>query len=231
MQAYARYANNQLLLSETKFTESDLKNATDNELRDHAQGIYDRAQANLTDLAAYGITGATQTSLLNTINAYVEAIPKPRIGKTETKQSTQQLANAFAAADSALKNIDVIVEIVKLTQPNFYNGYKTVRKLIITGRSSLAVKGVVTDLASGEPIQNAILSFAPDGNGAMANLANKSSDVLVKKTAEKGGFSIKTLPAGKYHVTCIKPGYAEQTAVLAVSEGERSELNLQLSKN
>ncbi len=144
-------------------------------------------------------TGATQTALLNTINACVEAIPKPRIGKTETKQSTQQLANAFAAADSALENIDVIVEIVRLTQPNFYNGYKSVRKLISTGRSTLSVKGVVTDLASGEPLKNAILSFALDGNGMMAKAA-KSSELLVKKTADKGGFNIKTLTAGKYTV-------------------------------
>jgi len=230
MQAYARYANNQLLLSETKFTESDLKNATDNELRDHAQGIYDRVQSNLTALEAYGITVATQTALLNTINAYVEAIPKPRIGKTETKQTTQQLANAFAAADSALDNIDVIVEIVRLTQPNFYNGYKSVRKLISTGRSTLSVKGVVTDLASGEPVKNAILSFVLDGNGTMAKAA-KSSELLVKKTADKGGFNIKTLPAGKYNVTCRKAGYAEQSAEIAVSDGELSVLNMQLSKN
>lgn len=38
VQAYARFTNNQLLLSETKFTESDLKTASDNELRDNAQG-------------------------------------------------------------------------------------------------------------------------------------------------------------------------------------------------
>ena len=231
MQAYARYANNQLLQSETKYTESNLKNATDNELRDIAQGVYDRAQSNLAALAAYGITAATQTALLNTINAYVVAIPKPRIGTAETKQSTQQLANAFAAADAALENIDVIVEIVKLAQPNFYNGYKSVRKLITTGRSILAVKGVVTDAVSGEPLKNAILSFALDGgNGVMAKAAQRT-EMLVKKTSNKGGFNIKTLPAGSYSVTCNKPGYAEQTAVLAVSDGELSELNLQLAKN
>jgi len=231
MQAYARYANNQLLLSETKYTESDLKNATDNELRDMSQGIYDRAQSNLNALAAYGITAATQTALLNTINAYVLAIPKPRLGTTEIKQSTIQLANAFAAADSALENIDVIVEIIKLSQPNFYNGYKSVRKLISTGRSSLAVKGVVTDLESGEPLKNVQLSFALAGGGSMPKASIKSSDVLVKKTAGKGGFNIKSMPAGSYSVTSRKSGYAEQTATIAVADGELSVLNMQLSKN
>jgi hypothetical protein len=231
MQAYARYANNHLLLSETKYSESNLKNATDNELRDMAQGIYDRAQSNLTALAAYGITSATQTALLNTINAYVLAIPKPRIGTTETKQSTLHLANAFAAADSALENIDIIVEIVKLTQPNFYNGYKSVRKLISTGRSSLAVKGVVTDLASGEPLKNVLLTFALAGSGTMPKTAYKSGEVIVKKTAGKGGFNIKSIPAGNYSVTCRKSGYAERTATIAITDGELSVLNMQLTKN
>jgi hypothetical protein len=230
MQAYARYANNQLLLSETKYTESDLKNATDNELRDMAQAIYDRAQSNLSALTAYGITAATQTALLNTINAYVLAIPKPRIGTAETKQSTLQLANAFAAADSALENIDAIVEIVRLSQPNFYNGYKSVRKLISTGRSSLAIKGVVTDLVSGEPLKNVLLSFVLDGNGTMARIAGKNSETLIKKTADKGGFNIKSMPAGSYNITCRKTGYAEQTTTLAVTDGELSVLNLQMSK-
>jgi len=231
LQAYARYANNHLLLSETNFTESELIKASDNVIRDYAQGVYDRAQSNLAALTAYGITSATQSTLQHTINAYVDAIPKPRIGTTETKQSTQQLAAAFAAAQTALENIDGTVEIVRLLQPNFYNGYKSVRKLIKNGRSSLAVKGVVTDLASGEPLKNALLSFAPDGNGLVAKLATQGKATLVKRTADKGGFNIKTLPSGSYRVTCSKSGYAGQTTTLTVVDGELSQLKLQLSKN
>jgi len=234
LQAYARYANNQLLLSETKYAESDLKNANDHELRDMVQGLYDKAQGNLAALTAYGITDATQSALLNAINGYVAAIPKPRVGRTETKQSTQQLAAAFADADSALESIDATVEIVKLLQPNFYNGYKSVRKLISTGRSKLAVKGLVTDLLSGEPLKKAILTFAADGNGSVAKSATSGTPpnpLLVKKTADKGGFVVKSLPAGSYTVSCSKPGYAGQTATLTVADGELSDLRMQLAKS
>ncbi|MCX6220815.1 MAG: carboxypeptidase-like regulatory domain-containing protein [Bacteroidia bacterium] len=228
LQAYARYVNNQLLLSETKFSESELRNASDNVLRDYAQGVYDRAQTNLTALAIYGITASTQTSFVNAINAYVVAIPKPRIGTTETKQSTLQLASAFEAADGALGNIDAIVEIVKLAQPNFYSGYKSVRKLIETGNGSLAVKGVVTDAVSGAPLKNVSLSFALDGNGTKLK-ASTSASALVKKSAAKGGFNIKTLAAGMYNVTIRKNGYADQVATIAVSDGESSVLNVKMS--
>ena len=229
--AYARYANNQLLISETKYTESNLKNATDNELRDIAQGVYDRAQSHLTELAPYGITAETQITFLNTIHAYVLAIPKPRIGKTERKQITRQMADAFAAAEAILDNIDGTVDIVRLAQPNFYNGYKSVRKLITTGRSKLAVKGLVTDLLSGEPLKKAILTFAPDGNGLMAKPATPGSAPLVKITADKGGFNIKSLPSGSYRVSCSKLGYAAQTATLNVVDGELSQLKMELSKS
>ena len=228
LQAYARYANNQLLLSESRFSVTTLKTATDNVLREYTQGVYDLAQSNLNQLEPYGITQESQAVLLNTINAYVEAIPKPRIGKAERKQSTLLLAGAFATADKALGNIDAVVEIVRLAQTNFYNGYRTVRKLMNTGVIPLAVKGVVTDAVTGEPLKNVVLSFALDGNGRNPR-ATKSNVVVVKKTAPKGGFYIKSLTAGSYHVTLQKRGYADQVLTVAVSNGEMSELRVQLS--
>jgi hypothetical protein len=228
--AYAKYSNNQLLLSETKFTESDLKNATDTELRDNAQGIYDRAQTNLTALTPYGITAATQTTLVNAINAFVISIPKPRIGTTTKKQSTEQLVNAFASANGALNNIDTIIEIIRLTQPNFYSGYKTARKLVETGNGSLAIKGSVIDATNGTPLKGVTLSFKLD-ESVSDSKPSKNTDPIIKKTAEKGGFNIKSLQAGIYNVTISKNGYKNLVKSIAVSDGELTELNTKLLKN
>jgi hypothetical protein len=93
------------------------------------------------------------------------------------------------------------------------------------------VKGVVTDLASGEPLKNVLLTFALAGSGTMPKTAYKSGEVIVKKTAGKGGFNIKSIPAGNYSVTCRKSGYAERTATIAITDGELSVLNMQLTKN
>ena len=235
--AYAKFANNQVLLKEIKFAESDLKKCADTVLRDYAQGLYDRAQTNLTALATYGIAAATQTALQAAITAYVNSIPKPRLGITDKKQSTIQLANNFDAADAAIYNIDTIIEIVKVTQANFYNGYKTARKIVITGTNTLSVKGLITDASTGEPLKGVTINFCPEciepTQKAAANgmSAVKEEIVLTKRTAEKGGFNIKSLPEGVYKVTIKKNGYQEQVVTVAVTDGEMGDLNVALSKN
>jgi len=235
--AYAKFLNNQVLLKETKFTESDLRSGTDTALRDYAQGIYNRTQANLSALANYGITEVTQTALQDAITAFVASIPKPRLGITDKKQSTIQLANNFDVADAALENIDIIIEIVRVSQANFYNGYKTVRKIVATGANSLRVKGIISDAATGQPLKGVTIKFCPEcvepTKKAAANgmSAAKEEVVLSKRTAEKGGFNIKSLPEGVYKVTISKNGYQEQVLTVAVTDGELGDLNVELSKN
>ena len=131
-----------------------------------------------------------------------------------------------------LENIDLAVDIVRLTQVNFYNGYKTARKIIITGSSTLSVKGLVTDATNGEPLKGVTVSFMLDGGVARAKSASSNAKAdFVKKTADKGGFNVKGLPAGIYNVSVKKVGYAEKMTTVAVSDGEMTELNIQLSKN
>ena len=211
--AYAKLNNNQVLLAEVNYTESALKKISDTTLRDAAQGIYDRAQSNLTALATYSISAATQTALQNAITAYNTEIPKPRLGIMERKQATTLLTSLFKTTDAALENIDATVEIVRLTQPNFYNSYNSARKTIETGVGSIAMKCLVTDAATGNPLPVATVKFMLNGEL-----------VLTKKTAAKGGFVVKTLAAGTYAVTAIKAGYKDEVLQLFLSEGEMQEL-------
>lgn len=228
--ALAAFTNNQVLLNEMNYSDSDFKRCTDAQLRDVAQGIYNRAQTNLTALTPYGATAATQTSLQTAITNFVTAIPKPRVGIAEKKQSTLQLQNYFKIADNALANIDIIINLIKLTQPNFYSNYKTIRKIVNTSTGSLILKGLVTDVETGEPIKGAIVEFSLDGNSVKSKAA-RATEVMVKKTAAKGRFNVKTMPAGVYSVTVKKNGYAPQVETIAISEGDRSDINIQLTKN
>lgn len=192
--------------------------------------LYDRVQTNLTALNTYGLSAATQTALLNAINAFVAAIPSTRIGKADKKSSTAQLATAFKNTDAALANIDAVVEIVRTSQANFYAEYKSVRKIIETGKGSLSMKGKVSDALNGEGLKGATLTFSTQAPEGMLRAAS-ATVAVVKKTAKKGGFNVKSLPDGMYTVSITKVGYAPQEATVAVEAGELTVLDVQLSKS
>ncbi len=227
---YAKFTNNPTLAEDVKLTESKLRRVADTAVKDYAQILYDRAQPIVASLATYGITVATQTALLKAITDYNASIGKPGVTRVEGGKTTQQLDALFVTADNALTNMDLAVEIVKLTQVDFYNSYKSARKVIETGVGSLAVKGFVTDAVSGEPVKGATLSFVLEG-GAMAKGAKKATESVVKKSADKGGFNIKSLPSGMYSVIVKKVGYADQMATVAVADGDLTELLIELTKN
>lgn len=235
--AFAKFTNNTVLLREIKVSETELKRFADINLKTSAQEFCDRAQVNLESLDTYGITADTQAALLNAINVFNTSIPKPRLGIEERKQATLQLAVLFSTLDTALENIDTAIEIVKNTQPAFYSGYKDARRIINTGKGSLAVKGLVTDAASGEPLRGATITFCPEcAEPTMQAAANGMSNakeevVLTKISADKGGFNIKSIPEGVYRVTVKKNGYKEQVVKVAITNGEMEELDIGLSKN
>jgi len=213
--AFAKMMNNEELLAEVNYSESEFLRFADTALRDAVQGVYDRAQSNLEALADYGVNDGTQTALEGAISAYNVEIPKPRIGITERRQATLILASLFKLADGALANIDALVEIVRVSQPNFYNGYRGTRRLVMTGMGSVAVKGRATDAATGIPLQGVRLEFSLDG-----------TLVLTKKTAAKGGYIVKSLGEGSYILKASKPGYKDVDSMLFLSNGEMKELNV-----
>ncbi len=233
IQAYAKVENNLTLLSEVKFSISDLRLGTDEELETNARSIHSKIETHLPDLISYGLTPESQIYLLKLITDFKVATPTPRNGAISTKQSTEQMAKGFVISDEALGKIDALVEIVRISQPDFYSGYRSARKIIETGGGSLRVKGVVTDAGTGEGLKGVTLSFElnSNGNGMMKAAASSSSEAINKKTADKGGFNIKSLTEGTYTVTVRKNGYADVVSTVAVTNGELAKLNVELAKN
>ena len=226
--AYAKFTNDAKLAQEVKFSESKLRQVADTAVKGYGQIVYDLAQPIVASLAAYGITDETQAALAGAITAYNDSIGKPGAERSEGTQLTKQLTTLFKTADGALENMDAAVEIVRLTQVDFYNGYKSARKVIETGSGSLSVKGIVTDAQTGLPLKGVTVSFALDGGMMKAAAATTTEPELVKKTAEKGGFNVKGLASGTYQVTLKKVGYADQVVTISVNDGELTELNVSL---
>jgi uncharacterized membrane protein len=76
-------------------------------------------------------------------------------------------------------------------------------------------------------VKGALFTFKPDGTKSALSAGNGE---IVKKTADKGIFHIKNMPTGTYRVVVKKPGYKEKELSVDVSDGERSELKVELEK-
>jgi len=216
--SYAKLTNNTVLLGNVDYTESDFKRFTDESLKDYAQLIYECAEPIVSQLSNYDINTDTQSAFLNAINNYTEVLVSPNITETIRKQATKKMALLLAAGDVCIANLAAAVEVVRLKEPIFYLGFKTAQKLIVNGKTKLAVKGQTTD-TSGNPLARVKITVLL--NGAV---------VLVKKTAAKGGFYISSLAGETYQFTFKKAGLADQTINVVVNDGELTRLKVIMVK-
>ena len=83
---------------------------------------------------------------------------------------------------------------------------------------------------NGEPIKGVTVTFMPDGEPLATMQVSNGEAVLSKTTADKGGFNIKSIPAGTYHVSFKKAGYTEQTMTVNVNDGELTVVDATLEK-
>lgn len=225
--AYAKNKGNKTLMDSVDFSISDFQRMTDVDLKDYAENMLKKAEAIISDLATYGITQETQKALGEAIKAHDAWMEKPRMGITEKKQATVRLGELFAIADATLEKIDAIIEIVRLTQANFYVGYKTARRLVDFNTGVIALKATAVDIANGKPLNGAIFTFTSDG---MNSNGSEQPVTIRKKTAAKGSFHLRNIRAGVYKVAIKKTGYKVKEVTIDIPEGERSDLKVELEK-
>jgi hypothetical protein len=223
----AKSNKNETLFNEVNFNESDLLRMAEVSLKDRAEIIYDRVEANLTELSDQGINPDTQKLFMETIRAFNNAISSPRTGITERSKITQKLPVLFGEADTAIEIMDLSVESMKDEDLDFYNGYMNARKLVDVGSKRLSLTATVKDIYNGEPVKGVLFTFRP----ALANgVQGSASPEITKKTADKGSFNVKNMAAGSYSVLVSKPGYKDKTVSVIVVDGERSELDVELER-
>ena len=129
-----------------------------------------------------------------------------------------------------LKKSDLLVEVVRTSNPPFYKSYKDNRKVIDTAAGSLALTAKITDSASGVGIKGVKVTFVLQ-HGAEKSMGATDSKPLVKLTSEMGIFRVKNMPDGIYTATLAKTGYKTVTVTVSVANGEMTVLNVQLEKN
>lgn len=228
LRAFGRFTNDIELQSEMKINSSRMNQAANSIKRDLAMLVYDRAQAHIGQLEPYGITTETQLALQSVISRYSESIVKPGAVRISKGQNKQRKTEQFMEAREAIANMDAGVEVVRLKEPIFYNGYRTARKIINRGKGSLALKVTITDAATGEAVKGATITIT--ANEKLGEVVTTQTAVLVKRSAAKGGVYLKSLAEGEYTVTISKNGYVEHSVMVNITSGERSSLKVALRR-
>jgi len=219
--AYALHIKDQVLLSEVTISQSELKTKSDEPLKETAEGIYNRAALHLADLTPYGITAATQLELRNAIDNFAAAMTNPRLSDTEAKELTHELEEDFKGAENELKELKAIMEIIRIPEPAIYRSFIQACRIIPYGEQSYAVRGLVTDSITKIGITGVSITFLHEDG---TNL----QPPLVKKSAAKGGFNVKSLAEGVYKIKLTKVGYAEQLITITVNGDELCRINVEM---
>jgi len=221
IQAYAAHQKIDTLLNMLKLSENYLNRLEDVKLIEFGKSIHSKANELLTDLSLYGITPITQTALLNDITQYETLIPQISNAKQDKKDVTGTLSESYKNADNAVSNLDKQVELVHISDPKFYADYKALRKVYVpTGVMQLVAK--IMDAETGAGIPNATVTLTQ---------TDATAEPIVKQTADKGGFQIKSVPNGIYSVTVVKLGYLTQTLNLTLPGDEPYYLEVRMVKN
>jgi hypothetical protein len=197
--AYANVTNNNTLKALVNFTKSKLDALKKEDVDDVCEGIHDATDANIAAVAAYGVTAADVTDLQTAIGLYRTATQNPRQALISKSQAIKQAKGLVKdIIDNLLTGqLDVMVNTLKSTNPEFVSGYYQAREVIDLGSTSAKVRGTVLDV-NDVPLRYVVFTLTK---------ASDDSEVAKTETDIKGKFGVSQLPMGDFNFKWELEGY------------------------
>jgi hypothetical protein len=223
LSAFAMLTNDPVLQQEVRTTNFALTHMTDNSLGSFCRILLDRGNLSLDLTAAYGLIHQNLKDLEAALQSYEQALSEPRLARAGRKMATGQLAILFCQIDVLLKKSDILVEIVREREHNFYQGYRNSRKLINRVGHGLQLIITVVDKVDGQPLPRVLCQ--------LASKEQPSHMLLSKKSAAKGSFKVKSLEGGPFLLTVTRPGYQEMCREIFVTKGKFMRVMVELGRS
>ncbi len=197
--AYARSVNNNTLLEKVNYTMEDLRKKKKDEVDDVCQNIHDAAQANMGEAVNWGIDGSDVSGLQGLIDEYRQKMQMPREAIIEKKGANRQVKKLVReVADELLAGqLDLMVNTLKVSNFNFWNGYQMARNIIDRGTVHTKIKGVAVD-EEDVPLKGLKMTVSETGTDKVVGEA---------VSGEKGVFSIMRMAVGSFDFTWELEGY------------------------
>ena len=139
MYAFGRKSGNEQLKSAGGITMSDLGRMREADIEQYCSRIAELIQTCAAELAPYGIPADEIQAFANAIEAYRSQVGEKEVRTAESRAARKALYSTFDKADEILnEDIDVLIELVKTNNVDFYNQYRATRGIrdLGHGRSS-----------------------------------------------------------------------------------------------
>ena len=129
--AYATVTKNAVLATQMRVSDSGLRAFRDGIIAQACQGIHDSANAEILNLADYGLLAADLTALQDAIDAYVALVSAPRNAIASRKGHTAELALMMKDTSKLLDDrMDAMMVLFVETDPEFHREYFVARIII-----------------------------------------------------------------------------------------------------
>lgn len=125
--AYAKKSGNVTLQESSNITKSKLAKFRDTGLVIELNSIKDKATGLSDILVKYGISSASLSDFADNIENYSIAIGEKATGGASRTSASGSLVTLFKEADSLLDSFDRMMENYKLSNADFFRGYKSGR--------------------------------------------------------------------------------------------------------
>jgi dihydroxyacetone kinase DhaKLM complex PTS-EIIA-like component DhaM len=151
MAAYAHKQHNSELEQRIGFTKSDLSLSTDTLFMERCQQLYEAASA-MPALADYGISTGQLSQFNQDIISFEAKIGTTRVAVSIRKSTTIHIENALKDLEDIFTQMDGLVQLFSISNPDFFQAYLAARKLQGRGVRSAVLSGKITDSITQKPI-------------------------------------------------------------------------------
>ncbi len=127
-------SGNVVLLMKASTSRTRMVRARDTIVPQICQNAHDLGQANLLDLAPYGISAGELAALQAAIDSYGASIALPRAEMIVRMVATRKIDELVRATMRLLQNkMDRLVDNMESASPQFHQRYFDLRRLVVTG--------------------------------------------------------------------------------------------------
>jgi len=125
--SYAKKSGNDNLKDSVDFKKSDFVKFRDAGLVIELESLKDKAVQHSAEIARYGITAEKLTGFQNEAAKYADALGAKNTGSATRSGANKTMVSLFKEADNLLDSIDRFMENYKISDKDFYDGFKSAR--------------------------------------------------------------------------------------------------------